>query len=131
MDSPVLLGFGQMQLLAERAARSSDGYPPYNIEEIDETRLRLTLAVAGFRPDDLSAQTQGAQLVVHGRRDDPQERVYLHRGIAARRFQRTFVLADGVEVERAWCERGLLHIDLRWRNEAEPIKPIAIETSMC
>src|SRR5690606_17174218 len=91
---------------------SSDGYPPYNIEQIGENGLRITLAVAGFSMDELAIQVEDNQLVIRGRQQDDAERVYLHRGIAARQFQRTFVLADGIEVVAASLDNGLLHIDL-------------------
>lgn len=128
-DSPFLVGFGAMQEMAERAARGSDGYPPYNIEELDANTIRVTLAVAGFRAEELSAQVEGAQLIVRGKRADTgQQRVFLHRGIAARRFQRAFVLADGCEVDRAHHEYGLLHIDIRRKPAAETIVTIPITT---
>lgn len=111
---PYLLGFDQLERLAERAAKGADGYPPYNIEHIAPDGFRITLAVAGFAEEDLGVTTEDRQLVIRGRmaaQDD--DRIYLHRGIAARAFQRSFVLADGVEVVAAQMENGLLHIDLR------------------
>jgi HSP20 family molecular chaperone IbpA len=112
---PFLLGFEQLERLVERTAKSdSTGYPPYNIEQTSETSYRITLAVAGFSEDDLSITLEDKQLVVRGRQtDDTEGRVFLHRGIAARQFQRSFVLADGVEVTGAAMENGLLHVDLR------------------
>jgi HSP20 family molecular chaperone IbpA len=112
---PFLLGFDQLERLVERTAKSdSAGYPPYNIEQTDENAFRISLAVAGFREDDLSITLEDRQLVIRGRQSDEADaRVYLHRGIAARQFQRSFVLADGVEVVGATVENGLLHIDLR------------------
>ena len=111
---PFLLGFDQLERLVERTAKSgNDGYPPYNIEQAAENRYRITLAVAGFSEADLSITVEDRQLVIRGRqRDDGAERVFLHRGIAARQFQRSFVLADGVEVSGALLENGLLHVDL-------------------
>lgn len=111
---PFLLGFDELERLVERTAKSgSDGYPPYNIEQIGENAFRITLAVAGFREEDLAITLEDRQLVVRGRQsEDASQRVYLHRGIAARQFQRSFVLADGVEVGDAKTEHGLLHIDL-------------------
>jgi len=111
---PFLLGFEQLERLVERTAKSgSDGYPPFNIEQTSETSYRITLAVAGFREDDLAITVEDNQLVIRGRqRDDCDERVFLHRGIASRQFQRSFVLADGVEVSGATMENGLLHVDL-------------------
>lgn len=128
IDSPFLVGFGAMQELAERAARGSDGYPPYNIEEIAADHIRVSLAVAGFRGSELSAHVEGSQLVVRGKSADADGRVFLHRGIATRRFQRTFVLADGCEVDAARLENGLLHIDIRRKPAAETITTIPIET---
>jgi HSP20 family molecular chaperone IbpA len=112
---PFLLGFDQLERLVERTAKSdSAGYPPYNIEQTDENAFRISLAVAGFREDDLAITLEDRQLVIRGRQSDEADaRVYLHRGIAARQFQRSFVLADGVEVVGATVENGLLHIDLR------------------
>ncbi|MEL6508551.1 MAG: Hsp20 family protein [Pseudomonadota bacterium] len=111
---PFLLGFDELERLVERTAKSgNDGYPPYNIEQTSETSFRITLAVAGFAEDDLSITLEDRQLVVRGRQgDDVQGRVFLHRGIAARQFQRAFVLADGVEIGEASMENGLLHVDL-------------------
>ena len=112
---PFLLGFDQLERLVERTAKSgSEGYPPFNIEQSSENGFRITLAVAGFREADMSITVEDRQLVIRGRQaDDDQGRVYLHRGIAARAFQRSFVLADGVEVAGATMENGLLHVDLR------------------
>lgn len=112
---PYLLGFEQLERLVERTAKAgSEGYPPFNIEAVAENAYRITLAVAGFRDEDLQITLEDRQLVVRGRQgDDGAERVWLHRGIAARAFQRSFVLADGVEVAGASLEHGLLNIDLR------------------
>jgi len=111
---PFLLGFEQLDRLVERTAKSgNEGYPPYNIEQSTENTYRITLAVAGFREDDLSITLENAQLVIRGRQvDDSEGRLFLHRGIAARQFQRSFVLAEGVEVAGASMENGLLHVDL-------------------
>lgn len=112
---PFLLGFEQLERLVERTAKSgAEGYPPFNIEASSENAYRITLAVAGFREEDLAITVEDRQLVIRGRQaEDPGDRVFLHRGIAARAFQRAFVLADGVEVAGASMENGLLHIDLR------------------
>lgn len=112
---PYLLGFEQLERLVERTAKSgAEGYPPVNIEAVADNAYRITLAVAGFCEEDLSITVEDRQLVVRGRQaDDTGDRVFLHRGIAARAFQRSFVLADGVEVGGAGMEHGLLHIDLR------------------
>ena len=111
---PHMLGFEQLERLLERTAKSgNEGYPPFNIEQTSERSYRITLAVAGFAENDLSITVEDRQLVVRGRqRDDVSDRVFLHRGIAARQFQRSFVLADGVDVGDAIMENGLLHIDL-------------------
>ena len=113
---PYLLGFEQLERLVERTAKSGSegGYPPYNIEAVAENAYRITLAVAGFREEDLAITVEDRQLVIRGRQgDEGGERVFLHRGIASRAFQRSFVLADGVEVAGAHMELGLLHIDLK------------------
>jgi HSP20 family molecular chaperone IbpA len=112
---PFLLGFEQLERLVERTAKTaSEGYPPFNIEATSDHTYRITLAVAGFRDEDLSITVEDRQLVVRGRQsEDISDRVFLHRGIAARAFQRSFVLADGVEVAGADLDHGFLHIDLR------------------
>lgn len=125
---PFLLGFDQLERLVERTAKAgNDGYPPYNIEQRGETRYRITLALAGFREEDLSITLEDRQLVIRGRQgDDTDGRVFLHRGIAARQFQRSFVLAEGVEVAGARLVNGLLHVELR-RSVPEPtVKTIEI-----
>ena len=112
-NSPLLLGFEHFERALDRVNKASaDGYPPYNIEQTGEDSLRITLAVAGFTMDDLSLTIEDAQLVVRGKQADDGTRIYLHRGIAARQFQRSFVLAEGIEVQGAWLDNGLLHIDL-------------------
>jgi HSP20 family molecular chaperone IbpA len=118
---PHLLGFEQLDRLVERTAKSGEGYPPYNIEQRGESAYRITLALAGFGEDDLSITVENNQLVIRGRQvEEAEDRVFLHRGIAARQFQRSFVLADGVEVSGAHLEHGLLHVDLA-REEPETI----------
>jgi HSP20 family molecular chaperone IbpA len=112
-NSPLLLGFEHFERALDRVNKGSgDGYPPYNIEQIGENELRITLAVAGFTMDDLAITIEDNQLVIRGRQTDDTQRVYLHRGIAARQFQRSFVLAEGIEVRAAWLDNGLLHLDL-------------------
>jgi len=138
-DSPFLLGFEHTRSLIERAAKAAaESYPPYNVEEIGEGRVRITLAVAGFAPDQLQVTVEDNQLIVAGRKDaatrsvderSAEERAYLHRGIAARGFLRTFVLADRMEVEQALLEHGLLHIDLVQPEPAKVVKRIAIKTA--
>ena len=112
-NSPLLLGFDHFERVLDRVAKtSSEGYPPYNIERVGDDGLRISLAVAGFTRDDLDISVESNQLLIHGRQTDDQERVFLHRGIAARQFQRTFVLAEGIEVAGAHLDNGLLHVDL-------------------
>ena len=123
LSSPFLLGFDEIERALERVTKSSDGYPPYNIERVAPEdcrpeRLRITLAVAGFTRDQLDVTVEENQLVIRGRQHDDKTRQYLHRGIAARQFQRSFVLAEGIEVSGALLDNGLLHIDLV-RPEAE------------
>lgn len=112
---PYLLGFDQLERLVERTAKTgNDGYPPYNIEQCGDSAYRITLAVAGFRETELSITLEDRQLVIRGRQvEETEPRTFLHRGIAARQFQRSFVLAEGVEIGGATLENGLLHIDLR------------------
>ena len=128
---PFLLGFEQLERLVERTAKSgNDGYPPYNIEQSSERSYRITLAVAGFSEDDLSITVEDAQLVIRGRQHDEGEgRVFLHRGIAARQFQRSFVLAEGVDVGEALMENGLLHVDLTRAVPDSIVQTIRIKRS--
>ncbi len=112
-DSPLFLGFDEIEKTFDRLRKSSgEGYPPYNIEQIGEVDLRITLAVAGFSMDDLDIEIENNQLTIRGKQNEEEERIYLHRGIAARQFQRSFVLADGIEVKEASLDNGLLHIEL-------------------
>ncbi len=120
-NSPFLLGFEHLERLLERTAKAAnDGYPPYNIEDAGPDSLRITLAVAGFAAEDLAVTIEDNQLVIRGRQAENGERAFLHRGIAARQFQRAFVLADGIEVSGAHLENGLLSIDLM-RPNTEPV----------
>lgn len=125
---PHMLGFEQLERLLERSAKSgNEGYPPYNIEQTSECSYRITLAVAGFAEEDLSITVEDRQLVIRGRQhDDSEGRVFLHRGIAARQFQRMFVLADGVEVGEAVMENGLLHVDLTRARPETVVQTIRI-----
>ncbi len=116
-DNPLLLGFDDIERTLDRIAKSASaggGYPPYNIEQIGETRLRITLAVAGFAEENLSVAIEDRQLVIRGKQpdEDKEERVFLHRGIAARQFQRIFVLSDEIEITGATMDNGLLHVDM-------------------
>ena len=131
--SPLLLGFDTMEKTLERIAKGNDGYPPYNIERIRgdaavdaPERLRFTLAVAGFSEEDLEVTTEENQLVIRGRQVDNGDRDYLHRGIAARQFQRTFVLADGMKVLGAELRNGLLSVDLVRPEPVRMVKKINI-----
>jgi HSP20 family molecular chaperone IbpA len=112
-NSPLLLGFEHFERTLDRVTKvSGDGYPPYNIEQLGDNEMRITLAVAGFAMGDLTITLEDNQLVIRGKQADDGNRVYLHRGIAARQFQRSFVLAEGIEVRGARLDNGLLHIDL-------------------
>lgn len=128
-NSPLLLGFDQFERTLDRIAKMpAEGYPPYNIEQIGEDRLKITLAVAGFPENDLSIEIEGNQLVIRGRRgQDPEpDRDYLHRGIATRQFQRCFVLADGIEVTGAELDNGLLAIDLSRPKPENKVRSVKI-----
>ncbi len=125
---PFLLGFEELERLVERTAKSgNEGYPPYNIEQTSETSYRITLAVAGFSEADLAITVEDNQLVIRGKQsDEGSGRVFLHRGIAARQFQRSFVLADGVDVGEAVMENGLLHVDLNRQVPESVVQTIQI-----
>src|SRR5438874_9279371 len=131
LSSPFLLGFDEIERALDRVSKASDGYPPYNIERVaggaDETeRLRITLAVAGFTNDQIDVTVEENQLVIRGRQQDDKARQYLHRGIAARQFQRTFVLADGMDVLGADLKNGLLSIDLARPEPPRTVRTISI-----
>jgi HSP20 family molecular chaperone IbpA len=126
-NSPLLLGFDQLERTLDRLAKSAEGYPPYNIERIGENGLRITLAVAGFTSDDLAIELVESQLTVRGKQSDDGDRVFLHRGIAARQFQRAFMLAEGIEVTGARLDNGLLSIDLVRPVQEPRIRRIRIE----
>jgi HSP20 family molecular chaperone IbpA len=127
-NSPLLLGFDHFERALDRVSKvSSDGYPPYNIEQVNEDALRITLAVAGFAMSELSLTIEDNQLVVRGKQSDDENRIYLHRGIAARQFQRSFVLAEGIEVRGAWLDNGLLHIDLTRPQPETRVRTIEIK----
>ncbi|HXN43425.1 MAG TPA: Hsp20 family protein [Xanthobacteraceae bacterium] len=131
LSSPFLLGFDEIERALDRVSKAADGYPPYNIERLpreggNPERLRITLAVAGFTRDQLDVTIEESQLVIRGRQQDDKARQYLHRGIAARQFQRTFVLADGMEVLGADLQNGLLAIDLARPEPERVVKTIAI-----
>ena len=131
---PLLLGFDAMEKTLERMAKANDGYPPYNIERLPGSgdvpeRLRITIAVAGFSQDDLDVTTADNQLVIRGRQQEQEKRDFLYRGIAARQFQRVFVLADGMQVREARLRNGLLSIDLVRPEISNVVKKINISVS--
>lgn len=126
-DSPLFLGFDQFEKTVDRMRKSaSEGYPPYNIEQVNEYGLRITLAVAGFTMDDLDIEIEKNQLTIRGKQKDDTERVYLHRGIASRQFQRSFVLADNIEILGAYLDNGLLHIDMKQLEPESTARKIQI-----
>lgn len=126
-NSPLLLGFDHFERALDRVNKAAaDGYPPYNVEQTGENSLRITLAVAGFAMTDLAVQIEDNQLVVRGKQVDDKDRIYLHRGIAARQFQRSFVLAEGIEVGGAWLDNGLLNIDLVRRIVEPAVRTVEI-----
>ena len=128
-NNPFMLGFDSLERMLDRAAKNSESYPPYNIERLDPTHLLISVAVARFGEDDLSLEIEDRQLTVRGRRvedDGENERCFLYKGIAARQFQRSFILADGVEVEGAHLENGLLHINLLQKEPESKVRQIKI-----
>jgi len=126
-NSPLLLGFDHFERTLDRIAKAgAEGYPPYNIEQIGEDRLRITLAVAGFGLDDLEIQIEDNQLTIKGRQKDDPDRVYLYRGIAARQFQRSFVLAEGIIVNAATLDNGLLSVDLQRPKAVSQVRTVPI-----
>jgi HSP20 family molecular chaperone IbpA len=132
LSSPLLLGFEEIERVLDRVGKVADGYPPYNIERVPREgnapeRLRITLAIAGFTRDQLDVTVEENQLIIRGRQHDDKTRQYIHRGIAARQFQRTFVLADGIEVSGADLKNGLLSIDLVRPESERVIKSISIK----
>ncbi len=127
-NSPLLLGFEQFEQAIDRISKTADGYPPYDVEQLSENRMRITLALAGFAADDLQVQVEDHQLVIYGKQQDSRERLFLHRGIAARQFQRSFVLAEGIEVVGASLDKGLLHIDLERPEVAPRVRTIKVES---
>jgi HSP20 family molecular chaperone IbpA len=127
-NSPFLLGFERLEQLLERTAKSGvDGYPPYNIEQSCEDKLRITLAVAGFSREELNVTVEDRQLIIRGKQIDNGDRNFLHRGIAARQFQRAFVLAEGIEVTGASLENGLLSIELERPKSNTIVRTIEIK----
>jgi len=132
LSSPFLVGFDEIERVLDRVGKAADGYPPYNIERVPREgnrpeRLRITLAIAGFTRDQLEVTVEENQLIIRGRQQDDKSRQYIHRGIAARQFQRTFVLADGMEVSSADLKNGLLSIDLVRPELERVVKSISIK----
>lgn len=127
-DHPFFLGFDHFEREFDRIKKTSDGYPPYNVEQTADNALRITLAVAGFTMNDLDIELENNQLTVRGRQEEDAERLYLHRGIAARQFQRSFVLADGIKVNGATLDSGLLHIDMVRILPESTARKIAIQS---
>ncbi len=130
-NSPLLLGFDQFERAVDRISKAAtDGYPPYNVEQIGDNALRITVAVAGFSAEDLQVQLEDRQLTIRGKRhEDEDERVFLHQGIAARQFQRTFVLAEGIEIIGAALDNGLLNIDLERPVVTPKVRTIEIAST--
>ncbi len=133
-SSPLLLGFEDLERMLDRVSKGgNDGYPPYNIERLPKTAqhgeiIRITLAVAGFTRDQLDVSVEESQLVIRGRQEDDKSRHFLHRGIAARQFQRAFVLAEGIEILGAELKDGLLSIDLVRPQPERIVRRIEIES---
>ncbi len=129
-DSPLFLGFDQFERTLDRIKKTAhEGYPPYNIEQIGEDGLRITLAVAGFSMNDLDVEIEHNQLTIRGKQTDDDGRMYIHRGIAARQFQRSFILADGIEIMGATLDNGLLHIDMKRIMPESTARKIQISSS--
>ncbi|OUS15726.1 heat-shock protein Hsp20 [Rhodospirillales bacterium 47_12_T64] len=129
-NSPLMLGFEQFEQAVDMISKTAaDGYPPYNVEKVSENKIRITLAVAGFAPEDMQVQIENNQLVIRGKAKPEENKEYLHRGIAARQFRRAFVLADGIEVIDAKLDNGLLHVDLEQPLQNVTIRNIEIQTN--
>ena len=129
-NSPLMLGFEDFERTLDRISKmQTEGYPPYNIEQVGDNQLRITLAVAGFSEEDLSIELEDNQLVIRGQQTDDQDRVFLHRGIATRQFLRNFVLADGIEVNGAHLDNGLLHIELARPAPESRVRTIEIASA--
>jgi HSP20 family molecular chaperone IbpA len=125
-DHPFFLGFDHFERELDRLKKNAEGYPPYNVEQMSENGLRITLAVAGFTAEDLDIEADHNQLTIRGKQKDDKDRTYLHRGIAARQFQRSYVLADGIEIRGAVLDNGLLHIDMERVQPETSVRKIAI-----
>ncbi|MFD2204562.1 Hsp20 family protein [Kiloniella antarctica] len=129
-NSPLMLGFEQFEQAIDMITKTAaDGYPPYNVEKVSENKIRITLAVAGFSPEDMQVQIENNQLVIRGKAKSDDEKEFLHRGIATRQFRRAFVLAEGIEVLNANLDNGLLHVDLEQPLQNVSVRSIEIQTS--
>lgn len=128
-QNPFLLGFDGLEDLLFRVAKGADSFPPYNVEQLDESSLRMSLAVAGYQEEDLDIAQENNQLIIRGHQENDETRHYLHRGIAARNFIKTFILADGIKIESAHLDNGLLIIDLKRPKMEKLIRQIPIQTS--
>jgi HSP20 family molecular chaperone IbpA len=130
INSPFLLGFEHVERTLDRISKhAGEGYPPYNIEQIGDNGLRITLAVAGFRQSDLAVEVDANQLMIRGKQIDDPDKIYIHRGIAARQFQRSFVLVEGIEVVSAGLDNGLLVIDLHRPPPESKVRTVEIKTA--
>ncbi|MEH6629775.1 MAG: Hsp20 family protein [Halopseudomonas aestusnigri] len=129
-NSPLMLGFEQFEQAVDMITKTaSDGYPPYNVEKVSENKIRITLAVAGFSPEDMQVQIENNQLVIRGKAKSDDDKEFLHRGIATRQFRRAFVLAEGIEVLNANLDNGLLHVELEQPLQNVSVRSIEIQTS--
>ncbi|WP_419903002.1 Hsp20 family protein [Kiloniella sp.] len=129
-NSPLMLGFEQFEQAMDMISKTAtDGYPPYNVEKVSENKIRITLAVAGFSPEDIQVQIENNQLVIRGKAKSDDDKEYLHRGIATRQFRRAFVLAEGIEVLNANMDNGLLHVELEQPLQNVTIRSIEIQTN--
>lgn len=129
-QSPFMLGFDGLEDLLFRATKGTDSFPPYNVEQLNEASIRMSLAVAGYHEDDLEITQENNQLMIRGHQENNETQHFLHRGIAARNFIKTFILADGIEIEAAYLDNGLLVIDLKRPKSEKIVRQIPIQTSV-
>lgn len=127
-NNPFLLGFEELENMLLQISKGQENFPPYNIEQLDENNLRLSLAVAGYKEEDLEIDMEEKQLTIRGRQFNDPNRHFLHKGISSRSFIKAFVLADGLEIKGAYLEDGLLHIDFKKRIQEKKVQKIAIQT---
>ncbi len=128
-NNPFMLGFDEFEDMLLRISKGAENFPPYNIEQLDASHLRITLAVAGYKEEELEVSLEENQLIIRGRQNNDPTRRYLHRGIAGRSFFKSFILADGLKIEGAFLEQGLLNIDLERPEKEKKVQKIAIQTS--